>query len=78
MSSFRVQQLEVPEILMGTLSSRDLSVQLRLCGMDQIRELYEILNEEDWNIIPDYNKYLKHDIKQWKTYPTISQLPSSA
>ena len=78
MSSFRVQQLEVTEILMGTLSLRDLRVQLRLRGMDQIRELYETLNEEDWNIIPNYNKYLKHDIKQWKIYPTISQLPSSA
>ena len=77
MSSFRAQELEVPEIVMGTLSLRDLSVRLRLCGVDQIRELNGTLNEEDWNIIPNYNKHLKHDIKQWETYPTISQLPSS-
>jgi hypothetical protein len=49
--SFRMQVLEIPEVVMGALGLRDLIVRLSLASMDNVWELYGVLNEENWDII---------------------------
>jgi hypothetical protein len=68
-SSFRVHELKIPEIVMCRLSLkevnssllrarrwsylRNLIVRLRLSSMDDIREFHCVLNEEDWDVVSD-------------------------
>lgn len=51
MSSFRVHELEIPAVIMGSLSLRNLSVWLRLSGVDYTRKCHSILDEVDWNVV---------------------------
>jgi hypothetical protein len=46
-----MQVLEIPEVVMGALGLRDLIVRLSLASMDNVWELYGVLNEENWDII---------------------------
>ena len=48
-----VQRHEVPERVVGGLGLRDLPVRVRLCGVDHVRELDSVLDEEDGNVVPD-------------------------
>lgn len=45
--------LEIPKVIMSTLSLRNLIMRLRLHRMNNIRELDSILNKENRNIIPN-------------------------
>lgn len=52
-SSLGVQELEIPEVIVGCLCLWNLVVWLWLSGVDNIWELHSILNKEDWNIVSD-------------------------
>ena len=53
MHGFGRQADEIPEIVMRGLCLREIPIRLRLGGMDQVREFYRILDEEDRDIIAD-------------------------
>ena len=46
-----MQVLEVPEIVVGGLGLRNFNVWFGLRGVDQVREINSVLNEEDWNVV---------------------------
>ena len=46
-----MEVLEVPEIIVSALGLWDFNIWFRLRGVDQVRELNCVLNEEDWNVI---------------------------
>lgn len=48
-----MQILEIPEIIVRTLTLRHLIMRLRLNRMNNIRELDRVLNKENRNVIPD-------------------------
>lgn len=49
----RVQGDEVPERVVGALGLRDLPVGMRLAGVDDVRELDRVLDEEDRDVVAD-------------------------
>jgi hypothetical protein len=51
--TFRLQTNKVPEIVVRTLTLRDLVMRLGLDGMNKVRELDRFLYEENGEIIPD-------------------------
>ena len=53
MGRFRMQGDEVPEGVVGGLSLRDLPVGVGLDGMDDVRELDPVLDEEDRHVVAD-------------------------
>ena len=51
--TLRLEANEVPEIIVCGLPLRYLIVRLGFYSMDEVRKLDGILNEEDWNVVPD-------------------------
>ena len=48
-----VQRDEVPEGVVGALGLRDLAVRVRLGGVDDVRELDRVLDEEHRHVVAD-------------------------
>lgn len=46
-----MQILEIPEVIVGGLSLRDLSVRFGFDSVNKIGEFEGVLNEENWNIV---------------------------
>jgi hypothetical protein len=76
MCSLCVEELEIPEIVVSTLSLRNLIMRLGLPSMDNIRELDCVLNKEHWNIISD-NVPRKGQSESFDAILSPYQLPSS-
>jgi hypothetical protein len=53
MSGLGMQILKVPKVIMSRLRLRHFVVRLWLSGMNNIWELYSILNEKDGNVVSD-------------------------
>jgi hypothetical protein len=51
--TFRHQGNKIPEVIVRRLGLRKFTIRLRFRGMNQIRELQRILNEEDRNVVAD-------------------------
>jgi hypothetical protein len=77
--SFSMHELEVPKVVVCCLCLRNLVMRFGFGCMDNIREFYGILNEENWNIVA----FLKASIYTWQnvakrqTHPRYPNCPPS-
>src|SRR5947209_8638613 len=51
--AFGRERRKVPKVVMGSLGLREIAVRLLFRSVNDVGELDGILNEENWNVVPD-------------------------